>query len=163
MIPKFRGVSISDNNKGQWMYGNLIIDGNYAYIVNGVIESNDQYITIAEWCPVDPITVGASLGLVDINGQEIFEGDVVKFKDTWDEYGYEGYVDGTSEGENFTEIIKTEDGFSFGRTKIPESSVFYFLDDERMKFSEIVESDDFSMVIVGNIYENPELLEATND
>lgn len=163
MIPKFRGVSISDNNKGQWMYGNLIIDGNYAYIVNGVIECNDQYITIAEWCPVEPKTIGASTGLFDANGKEIFEGDVVKFKDTWDEYGNEGYVDGTSEGENFTEIIKTEDGFSFGRTKIPESSVFYFLDDERMKFSEIVESDDFSMVIVGNIYENPELLEATND
>ncbi|MFM0781642.1 YopX family protein [Streptococcus suis] len=163
MIPKFRGVSISDNNKGQWMYGNLIIDGNYAYIVNGVIECNDQYITIAEWCPVEPKTIGASTGLFDKNGKEIFEGDVVKFRDTWDEYDYEGYVDGTSEGENFTEIIKTEDGFSFGRTKIPESSVFYFLDDERMKFSEIVKSDDFTMVIVGNIYENPELVEVLND
>lgn len=100
-----------------------------------------------------------STGLFDKNGKEIFEGDVVKFNDIWSEYGYEGYVDGTSEGENFTEIIKTEDGFSFGRTKIPESSVFYFLNDEHMKFSEIVKSDDFSMVVVGNIYENPELVE----
>ncbi|HEM5582638.1 hypothetical protein HO861_08465 [Streptococcus suis] len=75
---KFRGVSISDNNKGQWMYGNLIIDGNYAYIVNGVIECNDQYITIAEWCSVDPKTIGASAGVVDINDKEIFEGDIVR-------------------------------------------------------------------------------------
>lgn len=82
MIPKFRGVSISDNNKGQWMYGNLIIDGNYAYIVNGVIESNNQYITIAEWCPVDPKTVGAFTELFDKNGKEIFEWDVVKLKYT---------------------------------------------------------------------------------
>ncbi|HEL2535492.1 TPA: hypothetical protein TZ303_001418 [Streptococcus suis] len=100
-----------------------------------------------------------STGLFDKNGKEIFEGDVVKFNDTWAEHDYEGYVDGASEGENFTKIIKTEDGFSFGRTKIPESSLFDFLNDEHMKFSEIVKSDDFNMVIIGNIYENPELLE----
>ncbi|HFU4377190.1 TPA: YopX family protein [Streptococcus suis] len=112
---------------------------------------------------IDNAILMQSTGVLDKNGKEIFEGDVVKFNDTWNEYDYEGYVDGASEGENFTEILKTEDGFSFGRTKIPESSVFYFLDDEHMKFSEIVKSDDFSMVIVGNIYENPELLETQND
>ncbi|HFI0038412.1 TPA: YopX family protein [Streptococcus suis] len=100
-----------------------------------------------------------STGLFDKNGKEIFEGDVVKFNDTWAEYDYEGCVDGASEGENFTEIIRTEDGFSFGRTKIPESSLFDFLNDEHMKFSEIVKSDDFSMAVVGNIYKNPELVE----
>ncbi|WP_449458418.1 YopX family protein [Streptococcus suis] len=115
------------------------------------------------WKTYDGAVLMQSTGLFDKNGKEIFEGDVVKFNDIWSEYDYEGYVDGASEGENFTEIIKTEDGFSFGRTKIPESSVFYFLDDEHMKFSEIVKSDDFSMVVIGNIYENPELLEATND
>ncbi|MFM0712748.1 YopX family protein [Streptococcus suis] len=77
-IPKFRGWSISEENKGQLVYGNLIVDGNSAYIVNGVIECNDQYITIAEWCPVDPKTVGASTGLFDVNGKEIWEEDVVR-------------------------------------------------------------------------------------
>ncbi|HEM2764530.1 TPA: hypothetical protein U0597_000507 [Streptococcus suis] len=114
---------------------------------------------IRRYIPFSEAILMQSTGVFDKNGKEIFEGDVVKFNDTWSEYDYEGYVDGASEGENFTEIIKTEDGFSFGRTKIPESSVFYFLNDEHMKFSEIVKSDDFSMVVIGNIYENPELVE----
>ncbi|MGO0107112.1 YopX family protein [Streptococcus suis] len=114
---------------------------------------------VRRYIPFSEAILMQSTGLFDVNGKEIFEGDVVKFNDTWAEHDYEGYVDGASEGENFTEIIKTEDGFSFGRTKIPESSLFDFLNDEHMKFSEIVKSDDFNMVIIGNIYENPELLE----
>lgn len=114
---------------------------------------------VRRYIPFSEAILMQSTGLFDKNGKEIFEGDVVKFNDIWSEYDYEGYVDGTSEGENFTEIIKTEDGFSFGRTKIPESCVFYFLNEEHMKFSEIVKSDDFSMVVIGNVYENPELVE----
>lgn len=34
MIPKFRGRSTyADENKGEWVYGNLIFDGNRAVIV----------------------------------------------------------------------------------------------------------------------------------
>ncbi|MDG4506390.1 YopX family protein [Streptococcus suis] len=147
MIPKFRAFY-----EGK-MYG-----------VKAVIwTSRGLYVTLDEGNKAGRRVRGAKLmqstGLFDVNGKEIFEGDVVKFNDTWNEYDYEGYVDGASEGENFTEILKTENGFSFGRTKIPESSVFYFLNDEHMKFSEIVKSDDFNMVVIGNIYENPELVE----
>ncbi|HFR3895650.1 TPA: YopX family protein [Streptococcus suis] len=152
MIPKFRAWDKIRNRISE--VERIYID------TKGVRlrDENGEY-----WRRFDDVILVQSTGLFDVNGKEIFEGDVVKFNDAWSEYDYEGYVDGASEGENFTEIIKTENGFSFGRTKIPESSVFYFLNDEHMKFSEIVKSDDFSMVIVGNIYENPELLEATND
>ncbi|MFX3966132.1 YopX family protein [Streptococcus suis] len=131
MIPKFRGASISDNNKGQWMYGNLIIDGNYAYIVNGVIESNDQYITIAEWCPVAPITIGASTGLVDKNSKEIFEGDVVKLKYT------------VLSDYEFFKVTK----FRGGSWRI----------DNRQRGSELwLRNEDCE--IIGNIHQNPELV-----
>ena len=104
MITKYRGLSISDNNKGQWVYGNLIVDGNYAYIVNGVIECNDQYITIAEWCPVDPKTIGAFTGRVDKNDQEIFEGDVVVVLDS----SYTVFYDDKLELEDGTKVTIEE-------------------------------------------------------
>lgn len=148
MIPKFRVWDTFDED--------MVNDIFFSWQDSGY-ESLNECLSDERWKFMQ------STGLFDKNGKEIFEGDVVKFNDTWAEHDYEGCVDGASEGENFTEIIKTEDGFSFGRTKIPESSLFDFLNDEHMKFSEIVKSDDFNMVIIGNIYQNPELLEETNE
>lgn len=135
MITKYRGLSISDNNKGQWVYGNLIVDGNYAYIVNGVIECNDQYITIAEWCPVDHKTIGAFTGRVDKNDQEIFEGDVVVVLDS----SYTVFYD--------------------------DKTASFRLQPHDKRWNTDYMSNyahDNSFEVIGNIYENPELVEANN-
>ncbi|HEM3202776.1 TPA: hypothetical protein U0910_000792 [Streptococcus suis 8830] len=152
MIPKFRGVSISDNNKGQWMYGNLIIDGDYAYIVNGVIESNDQYITIAEWCPVAPITIGASTGLFDVNGKEIFEGDVLTYLDDDNIPIYENAVVKIGQHTNVDTIFERKPVYIGVYVEVQKGTATF--DVVRMY-------NDYEgrLTIIGNIYENPELVE----
>lgn len=102
-----------------------------------------------------------STGLVDKNGKEIFEGDILKFNDEWDDYCYEGYVDGSTEGINFVEIERETTCFTFGKFQTSDSSLLYFMKDEYLSFEDLITDKDFEFEIVGNIYENPELLEVT--
>lgn len=110
----------------------------------------------------DDIVLMQSTWLRDRNGKEIFEGDILKFNDEWDEYCYEGYVDGVSEGINFVEIEKDTTCFGFGKTRIPESSLFDLMNDEHFTFKELITDTSFEFEIIGNIYENPELLEVSS-
>ena len=107
----------------------------------------------------DFIELMQSTGILDKNSQEIFEGDILKFNDEWAEYCHEGYVDGSVEGINFVEVVRGEACFEFGKTRYPESSLFIRMEDERLTFAELIKSRDFEFEIIGNVYENPGLLE----
>lgn len=108
---------------------------------------------------IDKIELMQSTGLHDKNGKEIFEGDILKFNDEWSDYCYEGYVDGSTEGINFVEIERETTCFTFGKFQTSDSSLLYFMRDEYLSFKDLITDKEFEFEIVGNIYENPELLE----
>lgn len=148
MIPKFRAWDKIDKE----LY--LVDEINFN---RGEFESIGDGITFLR--EANEIELMQSTGLHDKNGKEIFEGDILKFNDEWDDYCYEGYVDGSTEGINFVEIIRETTCFTFGKFRTSDSSLLYFMRDEYLSFEDLITDKDFEFEVVGNIYENPELLE----
>lgn len=151
MIPKFRAY---DSGSLSRMY-----QPDEVMVGNGDIWIIDEDSVAGEWIVNNDIHLMQSTGLVDKNGKEIFDGDILKFNDEWNEYCHEGYVDGSVEGVNCVEVVKGEACFEFGKTRYPESSLFIHMEDEHLSFAELVNDKDFEFKIIGNIYESPELLE----
>jgi uncharacterized phage protein (TIGR01671 family) len=137
---KFRGkakMSIEElddlylEHENGWVYGHLVMYGKTPYIVGDFIEVDSEYTVNEFWVPVYPESVGQFTGLPDKNGKEIYEGDIVNVN----HYG------GTPKYE--TVRFYTIAGFA---------GIHPFTDSGHHWASHRCE-------IVGNIYENPELLE----
>lgn len=135
MIYPYRGLSIDENSKGQWQYGYLIEDRGRSFIINEVIEANEQYITIGSWCPVDNESVGRFTGLFDDNLVEIYEKD----------------------------ILGTKDGLLNGFVEYRENLGMWTNTLIRYNNFERLGSVASDRKIIGNVFENPELLEADHD
>lgn len=75
-------------------------------------------------------------GLHDCEGKEIYEGDIIKIPDDWDEYGFNA-------GEAY-QVYFAFGGFRL-KPKYRINAKGNYLEDDKIK-------------IIGNIHENPELL-----
>ena len=119
-----------DHDNG-WFVGNLITNGNAPYIVGDIWESDPEYIVHEFWMPVHPESVGQYTGLKDKNGTEIYEGDILEVKHLM--------------GRVVGELI-----FKHGAFLLDDGGYSYLGD--HLANSEYIK-------VIGNIYENPELLE----
>lgn len=135
----FRGKRKSD---GEWIDGYYVQTNDFLdeRKLNLIFEANSvnyPHSEIVGTHEVDSETIGQYTGLTDKNGVKIFEGDIVWFDGGWEEYG----------GNTF-EVVFTNGCFYLGRN--PDTVCFLL-----KAYIEWAE-------VIGNIYDNPELLGGDN-
>ncbi len=96
-------------------------------------------IRIALVCPADDLEIMQFTGLKDKNGKEIYEGDVV----IGNCLPRPAYIDWLNDRASF--------GWVIPKTAIGEPGGAFGLMEDALE-------DNFNLEIIGNIYENPELL-----
>lgn len=145
----FRGKQI---DSGEWVEGYYVPMGEYHYILTGRLELV-PYLGFEHFL-VNPETIGRFSGLTDRNGVKIFEGDIIRWHDNA-ELSVSGQIAEVCYGEYIDADSHFDDVYSLG---------FYFkLFDEDKTCATINWlnecKNDFD--IIGNIYDNPELLEVS--
>ena len=138
----FRGKRI-DN--GEWVYGDIIHRRYYKNTDVVVIRTEDSGFDNYSDYEVDPDTVGQYTGLTDKNGRKIFEGDILKIV-----HKYQSPFD--DDTKEYTDI----------------TTDVVFFDDEGLCFSYgespflcVADNVTAEYEVIGNIHDNPELLEVT--
>ena len=146
---KFRGKC---SQSKRWVYGWLLTNKLGTYIVteeNPHECTQNHYIEIDEYCRVVPDTVGQFTGLHDKNGKEIYEGDICRVSS--DTFYSNSYATLEESWELMMQVVFCNYAF-----------IFRCLQDKHLEIL-LAETlwEDFEIEIVGNIYENPDLLEPT--
>lgn len=127
---KFRGKT---RGNGKWYYGSLV----YSDEINAAIyfQIGSGLVKTMDWVYVNPETVGQFTGLYDKNGKEIYEGDILRIS-------------------KFTNLVCE---FRHGAFGYMYYNKFYpFAGNRRYAFNP--KNTDKEFEVIGNIYDNPELL-----
>jgi uncharacterized phage protein (TIGR01671 family) len=160
---KFRGkakMSIEELNElglkheNGWVYGHLVMYGKTPYIVGDFIEVDSEYTVNEFWIEVISDTVGQFTGLKDKNGKEIYEGDIVCFDGYMtadDSLGFEpnGYI----YDKDSVHCVLWDNVLGGWTLNFDEDEEWKYKRDTRCLLC------DQKCEVIGNIHDNPELLE----
>ena len=127
---KFRGKTCGN---GKWYYGSLV----YSDEINAAIyfQIGSGLVKTMDWVYVNQETVGQFSGLYDCDGKEIFEGDILKWSNG------KMYVVKFWQGMFYASVEECNEGFLGG-----------------FPLHALTEYENEKCKIVGNIYDNTELL-----
>ena len=135
MIPNFRAW---DNNR-KLMIDEVVVIDLYNECIGYLYPSKIVQGEIVSRLPINDVIIMQSTGLFDKNGKEIFEGDIV---------------------ENTTQTVYLRHKFEVVWNKNYAS---YQLMNNGFTSNIPLEEHFMSYEVIGNIYENPELLEVDNE
>lgn len=132
---RFRATR-TDN--GEWAYGSLIDSGNHEQVMiyphyDGASTMGVRQLVYHSSVAVDPDTVGEWTGLVDKNGEKIFEGNVVKGAD-----------------------FQADDGYA--KIKWDDDAARFVI----LGYGLVCDFDNYygyELEVIGNIYDNPDSIE----
>lgn len=152
MIPKFRA----------WYKGKM-------YKSRVIVYNGQVFLNMADFNSC--IELMQSTGLKDCNGKELFDGDIIEFDDTLyyedESYGETNEVTGGECDIKNLAVVKIKEGlellledYKYGGDllKGKSSEMKYSLYEEDIDLVEFL-SDPTNFKIVGNIYQNKDLLE----
>ncbi|UWY23605.1 YopX family protein [Lacticaseibacillus paracasei] len=156
---KFRGY---DPDTKRWYYGSLVKQNKTTYVTSEDYDQNPSntewfilWDEMTDWClpnrhiqgSVDPESIGEYTGLHDKNGREVYENDILKVT--------------SEDGESYVAVVKWfgDEGYpAFDLAGIPAAWCY-----ESNALATISESGVETCEVIGNIFENPELLEAQHE
>lgn len=133
---KFRGKSIMNNTCGDWLYSSGIKYGDDVELMYCDEDTSE------EWNYIDKETLGQYTGLDDKNGKEIYEEDIVLLAC----YHYEEPLF----SREFKVIYDEEKGMWL-LVDLEDKENIYTFENIRGYYKTEIE-------VIGNIYDNPELL-----
>ena len=149
----FRGKR-KDN--GEWVLGYLVRGKDYLYEteMTTIFPTDTIFYPYTETSGYDRViadTVGQFTGLCDKNGNKIFEGDILLEEEK--EYSLEEYGEKVVGTHNIVAYWNEKAcGFWVRRTDKPKGKIY-------VPEEPLCESFAEELKVVGNIYDNPELLE----
>lgn len=119
-------------NEGEWVYGMTIGHGTIDR------KKHNLYMEVApdKWKGIDPETVGQFTGLLDKNGKEIYEGDIIL-------YG----------GSIQHEVVFRHGAFGY---LLYGGEFVSYAGNTNFTFNPLNRSKEHE--VIGNIYDNPELI-----